>query len=414
MTGAPLSLSADHFRSALFTAQSLPGQCRSASEAVEKAGLVRTLGGVDVYLAVRARVAGLERAQMDEAVERCDLQVVPAVRGCIYLVPHSEVPWTLRIAGLLSRRRREREHDKAGIRTGELDEIAEAVLATLGEKGPLTTSSLRRALPEGLVRSLGDGGKKVGISSPLPPALRQLEFDGRIERTLEGGKLDTERYLWRVAEVNPFDQVELPEGPTQIYAHFAELYLRTAGIGTTGELATWAGIGKRDAGKALATLDTVAVEVSDVPGGHLALEATADLLCNGGRTGGASLLPFEDNLIQFQGGAAPLVDPTYHDVVVPLWGRGKPSALGDARHMSFRSIALDGRIVGFWEYDPDQQWVVTTCFERPSGANRREVEAAAEDVGAFIRDQLGHGKSFSLDTDKDLRRRIGQLVEMGA
>jgi len=48
------------------------------------------------------------------------------------------------------------------------------------------------------VRSLGEKGKKLGLSSTLPPALRTLEFEGRIERTLEGGRLDSERYLWRL------------------------------------------------------------------------------------------------------------------------------------------------------------------------------------------------------------------------
>ena len=34
-------------------------------------------------------------------------------------------------------------------------------------------------------------------------------------------------------------------------------------------------------------------------------------------------------------------------------------------------------------------------------------------VAAFLRDEVGHGRSFSLDTEKDLRRRCAQIRGMG-
>src|SRR5687768_1606803 len=62
---------------------------------VAATGWLRTLGGVDVYLAARARSPGLHRAELDAAVADGRLVVSMAVRGCIYLVPAAEVPMLL-------------------------------------------------------------------------------------------------------------------------------------------------------------------------------------------------------------------------------------------------------------------------------------------------------------------------------
>ena len=103
----------------------------SVEEVVAATGWLRTLGGVDAYLAMRARVPGMKRRQLDEAVEQSRLQVIPAVRGCIYLVPRPEVPLVLRIAEEQHRKRADREHEKAGIAPKELADVGEAVLKAL-------------------------------------------------------------------------------------------------------------------------------------------------------------------------------------------------------------------------------------------------------------------------------------------
>ncbi len=408
-----LRLAADRFRSALFAAQALPARPRTVVEAVEQSGFVRTLGGIDVYLAVRARVSSMRRADLDAAVARRELQVVPAMRGCMYLAPQREVPWALRIADLLSRRQRERDRERAGIRPRELDKVAGAVIDVLREHGPLAPHALRKAMPKGLVRSLGERGKKVGVSSPLPAALRNLEFAGRVERTLEDGRLDSERYLWRAAETDPFAGSRVPTEPSAVYAHFAELYWKHAGLGTVESFGSWAGLTKRDAAAAAATIDLEPVVVDDLDGldGLGDLQRSASTRIGDGKPGvsGVALLPFEDNLVHLQGGPARLIEPAHRQLEVPSWGDGKARPLGETRHMAFRTIVVDGRIVGFWEYHPDEGTVVPAYLQPLSATRRKAVEAAARELSAFIAEELGHGRSFSLDTDDDLRRRTTQL-----
>jgi hypothetical protein len=98
---------------------------------------------------------------------------------------------------------------------------------------------------------------------------------------------------------------------------------------------------------------------------------------------------------------------------VPSWGMGKQEKpLGASSHVLFRSILAGGRIRGFWEFDPDAREVATHLFDPPAKAVRAAIDAAAADTSAFLRDQLGHGRSFSLDDDKELRRRTAQLRAM--
>lgn len=415
-TAPALTLSLDRARRAFLAAQGLAGEPGAGLlPTLERTGFVRTMGGVDVYLAARARVPGLSRADLDGAVERGEVQVVPAVRGCMYLVPRRHVAVCLRVADLLSRGRDEREHQKAGIRPGEVEEVAQAVLAALGAKGPLTTDAVRRALPEGTVRSLGEAGKKIGISSPLPPALRLLEFQGKVERTSENGRLDTERYLWRAAKQSPFEGVRLPEEPIALYALLAELFFRAAGLGTVKDFAAWAGISRRDAKAACERLDLLPVTVEGVEEEHRALaEAQEALAAEDGSGRGLALLPFEDNVVALHGGAALLVDAAHLGTEVPAWGHTKGSTLGDARYMSFRSIVAEGRLRGFWEYDPGSREVALAVFDPVSAATRRKVESAAVETARFLAGELGHGKSYSIDTDEDLARRAGQIRDLAA
>ena len=62
-------------------------------------------------------------------------------------------------------------------------------------KGPLSTDALRKSLPGGTVRSLGEKGKKVGISSTLPPAVRHLKLAPKRREAVEAPAEDVATFL---------------------------------------------------------------------------------------------------------------------------------------------------------------------------------------------------------------------------
>jgi hypothetical protein len=404
---AALRLSPAQARAAVLAAQGLAGDPLGGVGAVlERAGFLRTLGGVEVYLAMRARLPGMRRADLDSAVASGVARVTPAVRGCIYLVSGRQQPLCLALAARLSKKRDEREQEKAGMRKGEAEKVAKQVAATLAERGPLSTSDLKKALPDGVVRSLGDQGKKVGLSSNLPPALRWLEFAGEVERILEGGRVDTERYLWRRTATNPFTGAAIPDDPAELHARFAEVFFRAAGIGTRQAFAGWAGISQKNAQAAIDRLDLVPVTLAGSDETHFALDDACDLVADPPPLRAPALLPFEDNTVALHDGPALLVDPVHHDLPVPTWGRSGETPLRNAAHASLRTVVAGGAIVGFWEYDPDGAAVVALPL---AGKLSREVGDAARALARFVRDELGHGRSFSLDSDDELRRRAGTL-----
>lgn len=384
----------------------------AVEEVVAATGWLRTLGGVDAYLAARARVPGLTRQRLDEAVQQSRLQVVPAVRGCIYLVPRPEVPLVLRIAQEQHRKRAEREYEKAGIAPAELSDVGEAVLKAL-RKGPLSTDALRKALPEGTVRSLGDKGKKVGLSSTLPPALRHLEFEGKVERTLEGGRLDTERYLWRLPARNPFTGAKVPGEPVERHARIAATFFRQAGPTTLEDFTSWAALSQREARAAMEKLPLAPVAVEGLAAEAWVLEEELAVLREKvPASSSLSMLAFEDCYLAFHGGPALFTDPRHHAREVPVWGTKRGRTLGDARYLFMRPLLDGDRLVGFWEYDVDEEAVVFGTFDKLAPRRRKAVEALAGDVAAFLRDEVGHAHSFSLDSDEALRKRVALIEAM--
>ncbi|MEO1083197.1 MAG: crosslink repair DNA glycosylase YcaQ family protein [Acidobacteriota bacterium] len=408
----------DHARAIAFAAQHLDRRAtaddRGALEgALEGAGFVRTLGGVDVYLALHARLADFERSHLDAAAADRRAQVLPAARGCIYLVPRTYASDALSLAEHLTAPRMRREHDKAGIAAGELERVADAVLDVLDD-GPRGTHELRKELPDGLVRRLGEPGKKIGVSSTLPPALRRLEFERRVVRESATGRLDTERYLWRRVDARrPADD------PPALHRRLAELFLRAAGLGTPRAFAAWSGLKQAEAKAAFAGLETASVEVEGEKMPHHVL-ASRDgwlqpaWLDDAPGRGAVAFLPFEDNLIALRGGPAFWVDPEHHGIPVPVWGRGRGSTLGDVRQSMLRPVLADGRLVGFWEFDPDAQTATTAVFATIDERTRGRIENRRREVGSFLAGQLGHGRSFYLDKDEALRRRVAQLREIAS
>ncbi|MDY7231570.1 DNA glycosylase AlkZ-like family protein [Hyalangium rubrum] len=408
-----LTLTLDRARGHWHRRQGLaePGK-GSLEEIVASTSWPRTLGGVDVYLAVRARLPSLRRQDLDEAVAQSRLQVIPAVRGCIYLVPRAQVPLVLRFAEDQSRKRIEKEMEKVGVPQKELADVGEAVIKAL-RKGPLTTDALRKALPEGVVRSLGEKGKKVGISSTLPPALRHLEFEGKVERTLDTGRLDTERYHWRLPAKNPFTGAKVPSDVAERNARLAEIFLRQTGPVAVASFAAWSGLSQRDARAAMERLPVVPVVVEGYDDEAFVLEQDVAVLKEAVPAATSiSLLSFEDNYLTFHGGPGLLTELKHHGVKVTKWGNTKGTTLGDVKHVSARTLFDGDKLVGFWEFDPSSGTVAFSTFDPLPPKRKRAVQEQAQSVATFLKDDVGHARSFSLDTMEAVQERADLIKKM--
>jgi hypothetical protein len=386
--------------------QALAGTAKGPlATVIGDSGWLRTLGGTDVYIAARARRPGMKRGELDAAVAAGELRVHPAVRGCIYLVPSSAVPDLLALNGEVWRAQTEKDLAKIGKTIAVVEAIAPAVLAALTE--PMTTDAIRKAL-RGDIPSFGDAGKKVGLSSPLPIALRLLELGGKIERTLDGGKLDSERYLWR----RTAGKLAAPANdPVQRLANVVDAFLGFAGPATLAQLSAWSGRAQRDLKAAIGKLDALSIEVEGLGEAYV---RPADIKARPPEPRGVALIAFEDNYLVNHGVAA-VADPRHHAIEVDIWGGDNGAeALGKANHVLSRSIVVDGLVAGFWEVDPRSGGAVWHTFDPAPAALARAIDERTAETARFLMTEIGHAKVFSLDTMDGVQARADRIVKLAA
>jgi hypothetical protein len=384
--------------------QALAGTTKgSLATAIGDSGWLRTLGGTDVYIAARARRPGMMRAELDAAVTAGELRVQPAVRGCIYLVPSAAVPDLLALNAEAWRTQTEKELAKIGKTIAVVEALAPAVLAILTE--PMTPDAIRKAF-RGEIPSFGDAGKKVGLSSPLPLALRLLEFAGKIERTLDGGRLDSERYLWRktagllAAPARDHDQR---------VANIVDAFLGFAGPATLAQLSAWSGRAQRDLKTVIGKLDAAPIEVEGIGEAYV---RTADRAAKPAPPRGRTLLAFEDNYL-VNHGVSVVADPRHHAIEADIWGGKEVSEpVGKASHVLSRTIVIDGLIAGFWEVDPRRGGAVWHTFDPAPAALARALDEQTAETARFLLEQLGHAKVFTLDTMDDVQKRADRIAKL--
>jgi len=372
------------------------------AELVGSTGWLRSLGGVDAHLALLARREGLDSTDVEAAVADRSLAVCPAVRNAIHVVPDGHRPLALAEAHGHWAEVAARQHPAVGITEQELGDLGEAVLAVLDQAR--STDEVRRALPEGAVRDLGDAGRKEGISSTLVPALRRLEFTDRVRRRPDGDRLDTERHRWeRVAAPAPFT------GPAvERRARIASLFAGFAGPFTTGELATWAAVSPSDAEAAIESAGLVAVEVEAVGTAFTTAAQVESMLAGEAVAPDAvRFLGFEDLALVAHSPAA-WFDPRHHGLTVPVWGRGEHT-IGGASHLFMRTVLVGDRMAGLWAWDPDRQAVEVVMLDAPTGAAGQSVEEARERTTTFLRGRFGHARMTSLDGEATERSRVEAL-----
>ncbi len=368
---------------------------------VRETGWIRTLGGADAYVACLARQAAFSFSEVTSAV--CDhrLQVLPAVRNCIYLLPHDDATLALGAAREQWYPRMSRELTQAGSSWQEVELAAAQAFAVLAKRA-LTGDALRKSLPKDTLRPLGDRGKKAGLSSVLPVALRLLEFEGKIQRSLPDGRLDSEKYVWeqRAPGTEPAQS-----GPERL-SLLARRFFDFAAPATISHFSDWAGVSKRDATAAIATSGLVPIEIEGL-GDSFFGDSERE---KAGPSGSLAFLPFEDNLTALHGGPGLLADEKHHKTPVPVWGSSRLSTLGEGAHLSLRPVVSDGKLRGFWEFDPDSGSIVARFFEQ--GISETQLSVGLRPLLGLLTLDLGHGHSFSLDTDASLRERVTFLKKM--
>lgn len=391
----PQVLTSEFLRAWAWHKQGLDGSLRGAEAAdvFTRAGWARSVGGANPYLTLFAR-AGTSRAQADADVLSLKIHELPTARGCTYVLGRDDFAWGLQI-GRDAAVAPFRVLARMGVERGEITLLEDQIIHALAEAGgPLDPKQLKDLLGDS-VRNLGEEGKKKGAATTLPTALGLLQADGRIRRVPANGRLDQQRYaytLWGLPRTAMDDDAAR--------SLLLQRYLGWTGGATVRQSQWFTGFTLAQTKAALAA--TGAVEIPTASGEVLWM--TSDDV---GRL--ASFEAPAEEQIQLLAGTDSLV----------LLRRNSGDLFADqdqGKQVLGSSLALQadlpdhpifdrGRIIGLWQYDPGKSRIAHWLFDGATPAVSRRIAQ----VEAWIRDELGDFRSFSLDSPASRQDRIDAL-----
>ncbi|MCM2419917.1 DNA glycosylase AlkZ-like family protein [Streptomyces sp. RKAG293] len=363
----------------------------SAAGTLGRTGWARSVGGSGPYLGLYAR-AGLSREAVDAAVARLEVHELPSVRGCTYVLPAADFALGLRLGAGAPEGELAAAVKHLRVTGAEIEGLCEAVTGVLGER-PLDPAAIKAATG-GAVRGLGEAGKKRGTATTLPLALGLLQARGAIRRVPVNGRLDQQRYgyvAWGL---------DLGEWTAEsARAELARRYFGWAGPASMVHFRWFSGFTATAAKAAVAGLGLRPVDGTDL----LWTEATAAEYARftAPEEPSYALVAGIDGIHLLHRDFGRLLDPA--DAQRPeLTG---PKALGALSDSPAHMIVDRGRLVGLWEFDTAAQEIVRQTWVAPDA----ELRAAVASAEAFVRDQLGDARSFSLDSPKSRAPRIAAL-----
>jgi len=390
-----------------FERQGLDGSLAGVEPAavLERSGWSRSVGGAGPYLTLFAR-AGTSRSAADEAAAELRIHELPAARGCTYVVPRSDFALALAV-GRDCGQGEIQQALKLGVTEQEIEALCAAVLRALatasrGAGGALDPEAIRAATGDAS-RSLGDAGKKKGLTTTLPLALGRLQARGDIRRLPVNGRLDQQRFKYVAWSPSPL--AEHPLDTVDSRRELARRFFRWVGPATASEFQWFAGLGVKATRETLEPLALVPVEAGSV---RLLLPQDVDAWKKFKTPAKPcyALVSSLDPIAANRRDVKSLLDPRDAERRFPT--ETSSAAGGSLTDLPSHVILDRGRIVGLWEFDVATREIVAVTFI----ARNRALAAAIARTQTFVRDELGDARSFSLDSPKSRAPKIAALREL--
>ena len=284
---------------------------------------------------------------------------------------------------------------RLGVDRGEIALLEEQVLHTLAEAGvALDPRQLKDELGDS-VRNLGEEGKKKGVTTTLPTALGILQADGRIRRVPANGRLDQQRYAYEPWGLQPSTLSD--EG---VRAELIRRYLGWTGGATFKQSQWFTGFTVAQSKAALAAAGAVEVPTAAGEEPLWILPDDVDRLAAFEEPAEEQiqLLAGTDSLVLLRRNAAELLAAEDQD-------KKALGSLALQADLPDHPIVDRGRIIGLWQYDPGREGIAAWVFGTPTAA---VIQRIAE-VEAWIKEDLGDFRAFSLDSPASRQKRIDAL-----
>ena len=370
---------------------------KSSAEVLERTGWARSVGGVGPYLTLFAR-NGATREEVDATVAGLEIHELPSARGCTYVLPASDFAFALKISQGFGDEADMKTARKLGVTDNEIAGLCEAIVKALA-KGPLDPDDLRQATG-GAARSLGEEGKKKGLTTTLPLALGRLQTAGDIRRMPINGRLDQQRYRYTLWRPNPLAKFRM--SAEEIQTELARKFFRWIGPATLAEFQWFSALGVRASKAAIEPLKLVQLE----PGDERMLFAEDREMWNAFRAPKDpqyALVSCVDAMFLLRRNVRSLL--AEKDLKRKVFNEKGFAEAGALTDLPNHAVLDRGRLVGLWEYDPSTESIALSSFV----ARDKKLDAAVKKTEDYIRTQLGDARSFSLDSPKSRMPRIEAL-----
>jgi hypothetical protein len=352
-------------------------------------GWARSVGGVAPYLGLFAR-CNASREAVDAAVAHLQIHELPAARGCTYMVPAADFAVALKAGAGFSYQSDMKVARKLGVTDKEIDKLCRGVLDAL-ESAPMEPDKLKSALGK-TVRNLGEEGKKKGVTTTLPLALGRLQEEGEIRRIPVNGRLDQQRYRYALWRPNPLSSYK--ESAEETQTELARRYFSWIGPATMTEYQWFSAGSVRDNKAAVEPLKLV-----DLGEGRLILpeHLAAWESFRAPKDPQITMVGSIDGIAILRRDLPGMTDEADRKKI--------PSGPIGVKDLPSHAILDRGKLIGLWEYDPETSSIAWITFAKATPAVRDSV-ARTE---AYVRDQLGDARSFSLDSPKSRAPRVAAL-----
>jgi hypothetical protein len=383
--------------------QGLDGSLKGSTpqEALVRSGWSRSVGGASPYISIFART-GSTMAEVDKAVANSQILELPSARGCTHVLPKEDFALGLRVAqGFGDDASIAMAKKHLGVSESELDHLREAVIKAL-VKGELDPKQIKDAVG-GAARHLGEEGRKRGTTNTLSLALSSLQTHGQIRRVPESGRLDRQRYRYATWSPNPLGNSHLTR--EEAFTELARNYFRWIGPASLAHFRWFSGLGAGAAKEAIAPLNLAPIESGSnllVLPGDLDAFHSFKMPSEPIYTLVASL----DGYLLHRRDIVSLFSDENLDCQIPT--SDKFALVTSLQDLSCNAILDRGRIVGLWEYDPEALEIVAISFVGMPRALQEEIYQ----MKAFVKDQLGDCRSFSLDSPESRKPKLALLRQM--
>ena len=364
-----------------------PFASKNIVDLIKSVGWIYSPGCSTPYLALWARLSSFKADDLNRLVfDERKLVQLETLRGCTMLVPRDQASVALRIRTRTFTELSKQARQQMPINEIEMERLKSSILKTV-QSASRTPEQIQQAMPPSLVRDFGPDLKRIGLTNSLSLAINLLKEEGKLIKQQSKKRLDSTSYSLALTsnllpEADPFN-LRMEEA----FAQLATQYFRAESPARVKDFAWWAGINVTDAIRAAAEVKPklVPIAVEGTKDEFLISETDLDeFIAFTPAEGAISFIPYRDTYLKGQREVVDRFVPAEH--ADKPFSRWKGKLINDP----LATIVRDGRVVGVWEWNEDDEEVDLLLFDpnipKPT---EKAIHKRALDLAGFIRAHLG-------------------------